>query len=562
MFTNRKTDNSLQEYAMSSSASPEQASLETLLEQSHTLMSQDAGAALLLAQEAVAQARSTGQTHLLAKALRARAMAQGSQGNIVAAQSDFQEALPLAQQTHDLLLVSQCLHGKAVALKHQSAYSEAIATMESSVQILRKIKNSKGLWMSLNTLAAFHGSLSNYGEAIVCLIEALDLTKENPDQKAQILSNIAMVYLECGQPTEAIRYFEESLAPDEATASATYRCNTRINYASALRAVGRYEEAVVAAKCAITIALSQQNKSLEAAALVALGCSQTDQEQAELTLRAAQQLTDEIGLPEPQLSAYQALGSFLVQQNQAVEGCHWLQQALSQAETHNRRFIQSEIHQKLSQGYELQGNLAKALTHYQTFHSLYAQFHQESAQHRLQSQLAQQEIERVRHETENLRQQVLEDPLTQLYNRRYLSRFLESELTRARRYELPLSVILIDIDDFKQVNDQHSHRVGDLVLLAFANLLRQSSRTSDILVRQAGDEFVILTPATPLPDARLLAERLRMTIATHDWNSLVPGLTLTVSIGVADLLSNEDLLDHADKRLYMAKRAGKNQVVA
>ncbi|WP_309715566.1 tetratricopeptide repeat-containing diguanylate cyclase [Armatimonas sp.] len=537
-------------------------SLETLLEKSRTLLNQDAGAALSLAQEAVSLAHSTGHPHLHAKALRIRAMAQGSIGNITAAQSDFQAALSLAQQSQDFLLVSQCLHGKAVALKHQSAYSEAIANMESAVQILREIKNDQGLQNSLNALAAFHGSLSNYGEAIACLTEALELAPESSRERAHILSNIAMVYLECGQSTEAIRYFEESLAPDEATASATYRCNTLISYASALKNAGRSAEAVVAAQRAMTIALSQQNKSLEAAALVALGCSQIDKEQAELTLRAAQQFTDEIGQPEPQLTAYQALGNFLVQQNQADEGCRWLRQALSQAEAHNRLFIQSEIHQQLSRGYELQGSLSKALAHYQTFHKLYAQFHQESAQHRLQNQLAQLEVERVRRETESLRQQVLEDPLTQLYNRRYLTQFLESELARARRYELPLSVILIDIDDFKQVNDQHSHRIGDLVLLSFANLLRQSSRTSDVLVRQSGDEFVIITPETPLPDAKLLAERLRQTIAAHRWDSLVPGLTLTVSIGVADLLSNEDILDHADKRLYMAKRAGKNQVMA
>ena len=143
-----------------------------------------------------------------------------------------------------------------------------------------------------------------------------------------------------------------------------------------------------------------------------------------------------------------------------------------------------------------------------------------------------------------------------------MSQFLEKEISRSRRYELPLSVILIDIDDFKQVNDTHSHRTGDLVLLAFATLLRQSSRQSDVLVRQAGDEFVIIAPETTLPDAQNLAERLRQRIAEHPWDTIVPGLHLTVSIGVADLIGEEDLLDRADKLLYTAKRAGKNQVAA
>lgn len=537
-------------------------SLNKLLEKAHALVNQDAGAALALAQEAVAQARSTDTPQLLARALRARAMAQGSTGNITAAQSDFQEALSLAQESEDLHLVNQCLHGKAVALKHQGAYSEAIATMHSAVEILRTINNPEGLQASLNSLAAFHGSLGDYGEAIICLTEALELARDNHNDEAQILSNIAMVHLECGQLDEALRHFERSLDYDAALSHVTYRCNTLISYAHTLRAATRPDEAATAAQQALDLARTQHNKPLEAAALVALGCSLTNPDSAKRTLREAQHLAEELGLPEPLLSAYQALGNFLVEQGQTVEGCNWLLKALKQAEAHHRLFAQSGIHQKLSTAYQAQGDIHKALTHYQRFHELYAQLHKESALHRMQSQLARQDAERARQEAEELRQQVLEDPLTQLYNRRFLSQFLEKEISRSRRYELPLSVILIDIDDFKQVNDTHSHRTGDLVLLAFATLLRQSSRQSDVLVRQAGDEFVIIAPETTLPDAQNLAERLRQRIAEHQWDTIVPDLHLTVSIGVADLLGEEDLLDRADKLLYTAKRAGKNQVAA
>ena len=125
-----------------------------------------------------------------------------------------------------------------------------------------------------------------------------------------------------------------------------------------------------------------------------------------------------------------------------------------------------------------------------------------------------------------------------------------------------LSIILIDIDDFKQVNDRYSHRIGDEALLALSSLLRRVSRRNDVLVRHSGDEFVLLAPETPLPDAQQLAERLRNVIAEHDWSSLAPDLRLTVSVGVADLLHDEDLLDRADQRLYCAKRAGKNRIAA
>lgn len=543
----------------------ESSSLASLVERTVELMRHDGPGALTLAESAVKKARRQAEPQPLAQALRIRAMAQGSTGNITAALEDFEAALPLAQRADDTLLISQCLHGKAVALKHQGAYATAITTLDEAILLARKAGNERALRLSLIAQAACHGSLSNYGEAINCLTEARELTQEAfIDEQGQLLGNIAMVYFESGQLGEALRYFEEAVSTDALTPHASYHCHTLISYSQALRAAGQQERAVRAAEDALKLAYQQHNQALEATALVALGEALVHTTHAETTLQAAHRLAQKLGLPEPLFSSTRALGTFYVAQNKAPLGIPWLQQALTLAEASERLFLQSELHQTLSAAYEQQGELALALEHYQRFHALYAQLHQESAKNRMQSQLARKEAERARQETEQLRQQVLEDPLTQLYNRRFLNQFLEREIARSRRNALPLSVILLDIDNFKQVNDQHSHRLGDQVLLAFATLLRLSSRQSDVLVRPSGDEFILIAPETTLPDAQTLAERLRRVVAEHPWETLAPGLVLTASIGVVDLLHNdsEDLLDRADQRLYQAKRSGKNQVAA
>lgn len=170
-----------------------------------------------------------------------------------------------------------------------------------------------------------------------------------------------------------------------------------------------------------------------------------------------------------------------------------------------------------------------------------------------------------------LEQESITDPLTGLYNRRYLDRRLKEEVGRAQRYELPLSVALIDIDYFKSINDTYGHQGGDIVLTGLGKLILQSIRPSDIAARYSGDEFIIILTAIPAVDAQTPAERLCQCIASH---KLVlsgkanerPALQVTVSIGLASLdqeINNgEMLIQRADEALYRAKREGRNRVIA
>lgn len=158
------------------------------------------------------------------------------------------------------------------------------------------------------------------------------------------------------------------------------------------------------------------------------------------------------------------------------------------------------------------------------------------------------------------------DDLTGLYNRRHIFIELEREFERALRYERPLSGMMIDIDDFKKINDKYGHPVGDRVIRSFSRVLEDSVRTIDILGRYGGDEFLLILPETLIDDARVVAERIRKSLFDYQQNVMGEFGILTASIGLVafDDTSRADktiFLEKIDNVLLAAKRLGKNQVV-
>lgn len=157
------------------------------------------------------------------------------------------------------------------------------------------------------------------------------------------------------------------------------------------------------------------------------------------------------------------------------------------------------------------------------------------------------------------------DPLTGAFNKRYFLDRLREEFSHARRSGQPLSLMMLDLDHFKQINDTHGHLVGDATLQHFAKLVQQRVRTSDIFARFGGEEFTAILRNSDAIGAFTLAERIR--IAVQNTPSVVNGQTLpmTVSIGVAtlgdepDLKEPQDLIEVADGYLYQSKRQGRNR---
>ncbi|MBU1088128.1 MAG: diguanylate cyclase [Candidatus Omnitrophica bacterium] len=180
----------------------------------------------------------------------------------------------------------------------------------------------------------------------------------------------------------------------------------------------------------------------------------------------------------------------------------------------------------------------------------------------LQRQALQEELE----ETNKLLSQIsTTDELMQIYNRRYLIHRLEDELLRIKRYNYPLSAIMIDLDYFKKINDQYGHAQGDKALKGLALFLKQNIRAMDILCRYGGEEIVILLPHTNAKGASLTAERLRSHIKAHNFGDSDNPLCFTVSIGLVTFDRQDDLnvdkvISALDIQLYKAKNSGRNKV--
>jgi len=163
-----------------------------------------------------------------------------------------------------------------------------------------------------------------------------------------------------------------------------------------------------------------------------------------------------------------------------------------------------------------------------------------------------------------LKETSFKDEVTGLYNRRFFSLRLEEEISRFRRFNHPVSVVVLDLDGFKSVNDEFGHAVGDETLRDVGQILMKHSRGINVVSRYGGDEFAVLLVETSKSGARLYADRIRQVVATFPYSH---GKRVTASFGVASLpddeaSTSEELFRAADGALYAAKRAGKNQVVA
>ncbi|MDP2825352.1 MAG: diguanylate cyclase [Sulfuritalea sp.] len=166
---------------------------------------------------------------------------------------------------------------------------------------------------------------------------------------------------------------------------------------------------------------------------------------------------------------------------------------------------------------------------------------------------------------EKLREQANRDSLTGLFNRRYLEGTLERELARCRREGAPLSMLMLDIDHFKRVNDTHGHQAGDEVLRVFSQLLLEHARAEDIVCRYGGEEFLLILPKMPLDIARERAAQLLLIFQAQTVSFGDLRIRTTVSIGIAATPDHgdaaDDLIRCADDALYQAKRAGRNRAM-
>jgi diguanylate cyclase len=188
---------------------------------------------------------------------------------------------------------------------------------------------------------------------------------------------------------------------------------------------------------------------------------------------------------------------------------------------------------------------------------------------RLQSRMriSSADLQQLYRELEKSQKEAQTDSLTGLINRRGLEKRFELERIRAKQNTLPFSIIMVDLDHFKKVNDTYGHLVGDSLLRGVARILKLQLRRNDIAARYGGEEFLILLPETDLVGAGAVAGKIQRGLSTKEWKLKESGQSMgqiTVSMGISVYAMNEsgnDMIKRADDALYMAKSSGRNQVV-
>ncbi len=170
----------------------------------------------------------------------------------------------------------------------------------------------------------------------------------------------------------------------------------------------------------------------------------------------------------------------------------------------------------------------------------------------------------LKHSRDQLKKMAAIDGLTKLYNHSFINNRLSKEISHSFRHGTPLSIIMFDLDHFKNINDTFGHKVGDKVLIKVSQAIIDQLRMNDTPGRYGGEEFLIILPATSIDDARIVAEKVRKSISSLVWDQ--EGLKVTISGGVCEYLAldNEnanELINRADKLLYQAKHSGRDRII-
>lgn len=447
-------------------------------------------------------------------------------------------------------------------------------------------------------LGAAAAQLSEYQTALENLHQALKLLGDldQPALTARPLNYIAVVHEEVGEEAEAVRWYQRAL--DVLSQYPDTRMAVRVfaNYGELAARRGERERAEEFLRQAANDALRIGDHSLRAwcywaLANQALSDNDVDTARRHLTMALREV---ELGHAErTKAEVFTGVGRFHAQLGNHDRAIEYLTRGLRHAERAqvNREVYKS--HLALAEVHEQFGEIERALFHFKEYHRIRGAVLDEVVKAKVRNVLARVELEQAREEQEEnvlrsfrirrayeelkrlhaelaeknrlLEEYSVRDPLTGIYNRRYLDRQLASEFERSRRYNLPLAVAICDLDHFKVVNDQMSHAVGDEALRVVAQTLADLIRQSDILARYGGEEFVLVFPGVALADAARACEKIRASIEARDWSGVHPGLKVTISIGVAEDPATqhwERLLADADSRLYEAKRGGRNRVVS
>jgi diguanylate cyclase (GGDEF)-like protein len=480
--------------------------------------------------------------------------------------------------------------------RRRSEHLTSLHYLVESLDLFRELDNQRQIAACENEIGSVYLALGDCADALEYFEASLTTCEALNSQKGRQVNLlcIAQAQRQLQQLDQACEYAQRSLKlaleldhkPDASEIQAfigevqTLIGRRALESGATLQAATAFEQALNilsdALECANTLALPDY----QAAALTGLVGVLTDLERFDTASRFGQdalKIATKLENPAVRARALVAIGRLRSRSDKPNQALEAFKQALEVFETLGQREEAALVHRELASVYKNLEQFAPALQHFERFYELDAQVRSQGAERRAQALTVKVDLERAHFEAElhrvraselsalneRLERQTREDGLTGLSNRRHLEEFMRKAFSAAQEHATALSVVLLDIDHFKAVNDRFSHATGDRVLQAVAELMRKHINSDELAGRFGGEEFVLVLHANPR-DTYERAEKLRQTIQDYDWASIAAGLEVRLSLGWSaqtNLENHERMLSNADAMLYAAKRAGRNRVM-
>ena len=517
-------------------------------------------------------------------------------------EKDAPQALRLAQQALDLADSleaggSPYPHGTAQALvtlgelaNSQDAYGLALTYLLKAYTLLQDLPDQELLADASHAIGWVQYRLGNFTEAADFLQSALTIYRRLglQEKEATVLSSQGILSSAEGKHHQALEIYKKALLLHQGQGITRARGVTLNNLALTQIYLEMYGDALDNAQAGLWVMRQLGLSSLEASILDTVGqvhLARGEMSKAEEALQKSLAISRQAGYEHVEMVAMLSLGRVYIRWKRVEPACQMLSRLIELAGERHLNSFCYRAHELLAGVYEQQGDDQQALLHYKEFHAVQNVALAESARYRmenlkilhqvekerkdaemlwLQNRALESQIEAYRHDHAELEKLATIDALTRLFNRRHFVTLGEYELEKAQRWQRPLSLIMLDVDHFKRVNDTFGHAAGDTVLSAIARTIADNARRGDVCCRYGGEEFVILLPDTEISAAIGVAQRICQAVAALYVPIDPQPICLSASLGVAQSAGQdenlEDLLERADQALYRAKGGGRNRV--
>jgi diguanylate cyclase (GGDEF)-like protein len=575
-----------------------------LLEHAKRIMNAEPARALALGQEALSLAVQLHHTNGEAKSRRVIGLSHYWLAEYDQARTHTTDAYQHYLGTGDLADQASCLNLLGMISYKTGDYFTALENTSKALELRMMLGDEIGQSQCQNNLAMIHELTGDYSQALERYLKSLESKRKFGDSEGQAnsLLNIAAIYQNLGQYELTRSSLIESQAIFVSSLDVQGQVFVLVNLGELDRRQQKYAESLVTLDKAEAL-IGQLGKSDAMITLLytkAMVFKETGRNgEAMAALQEGLELARQNNEPYHQAEGLINIGQVQMQAGELTAAETSFREALAVVAGIQSNELLLQLYQSLSELYEQVGDHRQALEEYKRFRvaerqilnrDLEAKIKGLTVAHELEQARSEKEIYRLRNtelaelnrslqEADQLKNNLLaqqrqqshvlellarEDSLTGLFNRRYLDTVLAMEFARARRFDRSLSVVMADIDHFKQINDRYGHPAGDRVLKAIAQTMLDCCREIDWVARYGGEEFVLVLPETEGPRAVSLCQRILKMIEEQDWHDLLPGGAVTISMGVTDdraVTDSQMMLAAADANLYRAKHAGRNRVI-